>query len=146
MHSTSKKKLCGSSGFLQELKKLKSQQKYLETFRGIHQGLSAVNSEQCVWDKAKAEENSNEMICAKNIKWDVKYVIALINYFSERVLNKHNLAQYKLKQYRTQVYFIDQKFVDISNRNANQIQRLKQQYANFADKLMEVNGELTSFY
>lgn len=137
MQKTDKKP--SATSLLNELAKLRAQQKYLETTQATlkphsqsHCEYAELNEIECM----KIEQDLNLGTFANRLKYDTLHIRDTINGFRAEMLHPTALSKFHTKQYREQIELIDQQLRATVSANGAQLKRLKLEYSDTESELV----------
>lgn len=144
MHKPDKKKPC-STHLLNELNKLKTQQKYMEATQMILKPVSRMPSElnelnelECL----KIEQDLNLVSLDDRLKYDTFRLRDLIRDVHCEMLNAAGLCKFNAKQYRERIQAIDQHQRELEMKNSKQLNCLKLEYGSIEHELQPLMTNL----
>lgn len=143
MHKSEKK--VSATNLLSELKKLKSQQKYLEATQVILKPVSQTAAEAAeleTLDYMKIEHELNVAAFTDKLKYDAIHVRQLIEDFRVEMLNKDGLCKFNTKQYREKIENIDQRLRNLDVKMHQQLKQLKLEYCNIESDVLPLMHNL----
>lgn len=130
---------------LNELTKLKTQQKYLEatqvTLKPISQNpveLSELNDLECL----KIEQDLNTAALVDKLKHDSFRLRDSVQEFRCEMLNEESLCKFNTKQYRERIEMIDRQQRELENKNVEQLKQLKLEYCHIESELQPLMHNL----
>lgn len=138
-------KKVSATNLLNELAKLRTQQKYLETTQAQLKPISQTQSEYAELNDIeclKIEQNLNLVAFADKIKYDTLHIRDTIDAFRTEMLHETGLHQFHTKQYREQIELIDQQLRDMDTMNCEQVKRLKLEYCDIESELLPLMANL----
>lgn len=143
MQKTDKK--MSATHLLNELTKLKTQQKYLEatqmTLKPISQNpaeLNELNELECL----KIEQDLNLAALVDKLKHDSFRIRDLVREFRCEMLNEESLCKFNTKQYRERIEMIDQQQRELEKKNVELLKQLKLEYCNIEDEIIPLMNNL----
>lgn len=127
---------------LNELKKLKSQQKYLEAMQKAlrpvtHAVDEAVDLNEV--EKLKIEHELNWTGFRERVADDIEHAADLVKHFKADMMNEAALAKHPVKEYRERVQEIDCALRHAETKNISELRRAKAEHC-------EISGALASMY
>lgn len=143
MQKTVKK--VSATNLLNELGKLKTQQRYLETTQALLKPVSQTQSEYAELNDIeclKIEQDLNLAAFADKLKYDTLHIRDTIDAFRTEMLHEMGLHRYHTKQYREQIELIDQQLRDADTANCEQVKRLKLEYCDIESELLPLMANL----
>lgn len=130
---------------LNELTKLKTQQKYLEatqaTLKPVSHSpaeLNELNNLECL----KIEQDLNTLALVETLKNDAFGMQDLVKNFRCEMLSQDGLCKFNTKQYRERIEIIDQQQRELDAKNVEQLKRLKLEYCNIENELLTLMNNL----
>lgn len=136
MHKSEKRP--SATFILQELTKLKTQQKYLEATQMTLKPISHIPSElnelndlECL----KIEQDLNLTTMVDKLKHDAFQLTDMITTLRTEMLTDDGLCKFNTKQYRERVEIIDQKQRELETKNIQQQKHLKLEYDKIENEL-----------
>lgn len=138
-------KKVSATNLLNELSKLRTQQKYLETTQALLKPVSQTQSEYAELNEIECwniEQDLNVAAFADKIKYDTLHIRDTINAFRKEMLHENGLNQYHTKQYREQIELIDQQLREMDTTNSEQVKRLKLEYCGIESELLPLMAGL----
>lgn len=136
MHRSDKKP--SATHLLNELNKLRTQQKYLEATQMTLKPLSQVSSElndlnelECL----KIEQDLNLMTFEDRLKHDTFRLHDLIKHVHSEMLSDNGLCKFNAKQYRERIQAIDQQQRELEAKNSKQLTGLKLELSSIENDL-----------
>lgn len=144
MHRSDTKKP-SSTHLLNELNKLKTQQKYMEATQMILKPVSHMPSElnelnelECL----KIEQDLNLVTLEDRLKYDAFRLRDLICDIHCEMLNANGLCKFNAKQYRERIQAIDQHQREFEIKNLKQLNCLKLEYSSIENELQPLMTNL----
>lgn len=123
---------------MQELKKLKMQQKYLESSQKPVDRSNLKKPGEIQWKHPMTDEN----LLMQNDKYETRHLLDVIHTYSDKIKDKQYVAQMKMKECREQVQAIDRKINNACRKNIEGMKRVKLEYADLTEKLIELNDKI----
>lgn len=143
MQKTEKK--VSATKLLSEIKKLKSQQKYLEATQTVLKPVTGTANEMAELDTLdcmKIEQDLNVDAFTEKLKYDAFHIRDLITAFQSEMMNKDGLQKFNTKQYRERIEDIDQRLQNYTTRNQQQLKQLKLEYCAIESELLPLMNNL----
>lgn len=140
----SDKKPCATH-LLNELTKLKTQQKYLEATQTVLKPVSCIPSEASELndlDCLKVEQELNIAALTDRLKYDVFRLRDSVKDFHNEMLNESSLCTFNTKQYRDRIEVIDRQQRELETKNLAQLKQLKLEYCNIESDLLPLMNNL----
>lgn len=144
MHRSNKAKP-SSTHLLNELNKLKTQQKYAEATQMILKPVSHMPSELSELNELecfKIEQDLNLVAVEDRLKYDTFRLRDSIRDVHCEMLNADGLCKFNAKQYRERIQAIDQQQRELEIKNSKQLNCLKLEYSSIESELQPLMANL----
>lgn len=142
MSKSSGKASASAINLLNELKKLKSQQKYLEAMQMSLQPITETIDESRQLneiEKLKIVQELNWKQFKEKIINDVEHVKNVLNDFKRNMMNEEAIKNHTVKEYRERIQEIDTILCQYEEQNINDLKHLKAEYCEISDTLASIN-------
>lgn len=138
MNLNKTKPIVSSTGFLCEIAKLKSQQKYLEATQSPLEFKGLSDKEKFIVSEAidvKSQLDTTFMTYKDQRKIDLSELANCIKDFKDRMMTIDGIHKFNTKEYRDQIIYIDQTFRQMLTDNITELNKLKTEFTAIQDSL-----------